>query len=213
MGRGFIMGGQRMCVFQERLQRLVSELRLGSYHRAGTRIILRMSKTRLSVAALLGIGIALGAGHRLAFSQSSDPAQPQPPRKEIHVDRKCKILLDESNALSGLTEADLRNDHAICHLESVHTSHHVEEALRDGVMLRNKVTVVEQEYLLQNVTPEPVTFVVEHVLPDEEWKVDSDPQPVTVVDNPAFFRVNADPDQIVRMHVGEHHADSIADTN
>jgi hypothetical protein len=171
-----------------------------------------MSKTRLCVAALLGIGIALGFGHPPAFSQSSAPAQPQAPLKEIHVDRKCKILQDESDALSGLTEAELQNDHAICHLESVLTSHHVEEALRDGVMLRNNVTVREQEYLLQNVTSEPVTFVVEHVLADD-WKIDSDPQPVKVVDNKAFFRVNAEPGQIVRMHVGEHHADPIADTN
>jgi hypothetical protein len=170
-----------------------------------------MSKTRLYVAALLGIGIALGFGHPSAFSQSSAPAQPPAPLKEIHVDRRCKILLDESDALSDLTEADLRNDHAICHLESVLTSHHVEEALRDGVMVRNKITVKEQEYLLQNVTSAPVTFVVEHVLPDD-WKVDSDPQPVKIVDNKAFFRVNAEPGQIVRLHVGEHHADPIADT-
>jgi hypothetical protein len=176
---------------------------------SGTHIILRMSKTRLSVAVLLGIGIAVGA----AFSQSSDPVQPLSPLKEIHVDRKCKILLDESNALSDLTEADLRNDHAICHLESVHTSHHVEEALRDGMMVRNKVMVVEQEYLLQNVTAEPVTFVVEHVLPDDGWKVDSDPQPVNLVDNTAFFRVHTEPGQVVRMHVGEHHADPVADSN
>jgi hypothetical protein len=171
-----------------------------------------MSKSRLSVAAVLGIEIALGCGQPLAFSQSSAPAQPSVPTKEIHVDRKCKILTDESDALSGLTEAELQNDHAICHLESVLTSHHVEEALRDGVMLRNDVTVREQEYLLQNVTSEPVTFVVEHVLPDD-WQVDSDPQPVKIVDNKAFFRVNAVPGQIVRMHVGEHHADPISDTN
>jgi hypothetical protein len=171
-----------------------------------------MSKTRLSAAAWLGIGIALGFGHPLAFSQSSAPAQPPAPLKEIHVDRSCRILQDESDALSDLTETDLRNDHAICHLESVHTSHHVEEALRDGVMLRNKVTVAEQEYLLQNVTSEPVTFVVEHVLPDD-WKVDSDPQPVKLIDNKASFRVNAEPGQIVRLHVGEHHADPIADTD
>jgi hypothetical protein len=169
-----------------------------------------MSKTPVSVAVLLGIGISLGFGHRSAFSQSS--TQPLSPPKEIHVDRKCKILLDESDALSDLTEADLQNDHAICHLESAHTSHHVEETLRDGVMLRNKVTVVEQEYLLQNVTSEPVTFVVEHFLLDD-WKIDSDPQPVKIIDNKAFFRVHADPGQIVRMHVGEHHADPIADTN
>jgi hypothetical protein len=121
-------------------------------------------------------------------------------------------LQEESNALSDLTEADLENDHAICHLESVLTSHHVEETLRDGVRQRNNVRVAEQEYLLQNVTSEPVTFVVEHALP-EDWKVDSDPQPIKVADGKAFFRTNAEPGQIVRLHVGEHHADPIADTD
>lgn len=173
---------------------------------------MRMSKTRFSVAAMLGIGIAVGFGHPSAFCQSSSAAQPPSPFKEIHVDRKCKILLDDSDALSGLTEADLGNDHAICHLESVLTSQHIEEALRDGVMLRNNVTVKEQEYLLQNITSEPVTFVVEHVLPDD-WKVDSDPQPTKIIDNKAIFRVNAEPGQIVRMHVGEHHTDPMANTN
>lgn len=172
----------------------------------------RMSKTRLSAVALLGIGIFLGFAHPSAVSQSSAPVQPPAPLKEVHVDRSCKILQDESDALSDYTEADLRNDHAICNLESVHTSHHVEEVLRDGVRLRNKVTVVEQEYLLQNVTSAPVTFVVEHVLPDD-WKVDSDPQPVKVVDNTAFFRVNAEPGQVVRLHVGERQADPIAEAN
>jgi len=128
------------------------------------------------------------------------------------VDRSCKILQEESNALSDYAEIDLRNDRAICHLESVLTSHHVEEALRDGVRLRSKVTVEEQEYLLQNVTYEPVTFVVEHALPDD-WKVDSDPQPVKVVDNTAFFRVNAEPGQIVRLHVGERYRDPMADAD
>jgi hypothetical protein len=161
-----------------------------------------MSKARLSLAAWLGISTAVGFGS-LAFSQSAAPP------KEIHVDRSCKILQEESTALSELTETEFNNDHAICHLESVLTSHHVEEALRDGVMEKNKVTVAEQEYLLQNVTPEPVTFVVEHAFPDD-WKVDSDPQPVKVVDNKAFFRVNAEPGQIVRLHVGEHRTDPIA---
>jgi len=157
---------------------------------------------------LSGIGIVLGFGHPSAFSQS---AQPSASLKEIHVDRSCKILRDESSALSGLTETELENDHAICHLESVLTSHHVEESLRDGVVQRNKVTVAEQEYLLQNATSEPVTFVIEHALP-EDWKIDSDPKPVKVVDDKAFFRTNAEPGQIVRLHVGEHHADPITDT-
>lgn len=122
------------------------------------------------------------------MSQSSTPAQGSAPPKEIHVDRECKISQDESDALFDLTEAELRNDHAICHLESVLTSRHVVEALRDSVMLRNNGAVKEQEYLLQNVTPEPVTFAVEHVLPDDDWKVGSDPQPVKVVENKVFFR-------------------------
>ncbi len=92
----------------------------------------------------------------------------------------------ESEAAANLTEAELRNDHSVCRLESVHTSHHVEEAPHDGVLLHNKVTVAEQEYLLQNVTSVPVTFVVEHVLLDD-WEVDSDPRPVKIVDNKAFF--------------------------
>jgi hypothetical protein len=156
-----------------------------------------------------GIPISLGFVDSAVLAQSSVPSQPL---KEIHVDRTCRILLDESDALSSLTEDDARNDHAICHLESVLRSHHVEEALREGVMLRSNVTVKEQEYLLQNVTGEPVTFVVEHVLLDG-WEIDSDPKPVKIVENKAYFRVNAEPAQIVRMHVGEHHADPIVDGN
>src|SRR6202021_4248997 len=111
------------------------------------------------------------------------------------------ILRGGDGPLLNLKKAQMKNYHAICHLESVLTSHHVEEILRDGVMLRNNVTVREQEYLLQNVTSEPVAFVVEHTLPDD-WELDSDPQPVNIVDNKEFFRVIAAPGQIVRMHVG-----------
>lgn len=164
----------------------------------------------LAITLVLGVPVILALPDSLAIAQSSVPAPPPAQLKEIHVDRKCGILLEESDALSGLTEADVQNDHAICHLESVFTSHHVEEALRDGVMQHNNVSVKEQEYLLQNITAEPVTFVVEHVLLDG-WEIDSDPQPVRIVDNKAFFRVNAAPGQIVRMHVGEHQSNPISD--
>jgi hypothetical protein len=178
----------------------------------GTGVAFRMLKIRLSQTAFFGIGIVVGFVYLSAVSQSSPQPQPQPPppAREIHVDRSCKVLLDKSDALSDYAEDDLRNDHAICHLESVFTSHHIEEKLRDGMRLQNNVTIQEQEYLLQNVTSTPVTFVVEHVLPDD-WKIDSDPKPVKVVDNTAFFRVNAEPGQIVRLHVGERHAIPIAD--
>jgi len=76
-----------------------------------------MSKTRLPVAGLLGIGITLGLGQPLASSQSSAPAEPPAPLKEIQVDRKCKILQDESDALSGLTEAGLQSEHGLSALQ------------------------------------------------------------------------------------------------
>jgi hypothetical protein len=159
-----------------------------------------MNRHRLSSAVLLGLGIAVVASSA-AFSQST-------PLKEIHVDRSCKISQEESSALSGLTETEIENDHAICHLESVLTSNHIQESLRNGVVLKSKVFVNEQEYLLQNITASPVTFVIEHTLA-EGWKVDSDPQPIKVVEHKAFFQVNAEPGQIVRLHVGEHHAEPI----
>jgi len=120
-------------------------------------------------------------------------------------------LLDKSDALSEFADADLENDHAICHLESVFKSRHVEETLRDGVRQRSNVTIEEQEYLLQNVTAASVAFVVEHKLNGDDWKIDSDPQPVKVFEGTAFFRVYAEPAQIVRLHVGQRHEDPIAD--
>ena len=174
----------------------------------GERILRCMSKTYVAAAALLGSGLAFGYAPFAALAQ--EPASTQAPYKEIHVDRSCRILLEESDALSGLTEAEVQNDHAICQLEGPQTSYHMEEALRDGVMSRSNVAVREQTYLLQNVTSEPVAFVVEHRLPDA-WEIDSDPRPEKIVDGKAFFRVYAAPGQIVRLHEGERHAVAIAD--
>lgn len=169
-----------------------------------------MSKVKLSAPVVLGIGISLGLAYSSTLSPSLASAQDSPRLKEIHVDQRCKILQDQSDALTDFTESELENDHVICHIESAHTSSHVEESLSDGVLRRSKVKIVEQEYLLQNVTSAAVTFVVEQPLA-EDWKIDSDPQPTEVVDGKAFFRVNAEPGQIVRLHVGERHADPITD--
>jgi hypothetical protein len=99
-------------------------------------------------------------------------------------------------------------DPVICHLEYVHTSKHLEDTVKDGMTRNSVVTISEQEYLLQNVTAEPVIFVVEqHVA--EGWQVDSDPQPTEMVGSTALFRVNAEPGQIVRLHVGERRADPV----
>lgn len=53
-------------------------------------------------------------------------------------------------------------------------------------------------YLLQNVTAEPVIFVVEQLV-SEGWQVDSDPQPTEMVGATALFRVHAQPGETVRL--------------
>lgn len=120
--------------------------------------------------------------------------------KEVHVDQSCHVLQDQIHGVTGL---NLRTDGAICHLESVHTSQHVEESAANG-MKRRLVTVSEQEYLLQNVTAEPVVFVVEQAVA-KDWQIDSDPPPAEMMGSKALFRVEAQPGQIVRLHVGQRH--------
>lgn len=135
---------------------------------------------------------------RLAASNSSAPALSNATPKEIHVDQNCHILPDQTT------------DPAICHLESVHTSSHPEETVRDGVTRRSMVEIAEQEYLLQDVTGERVIFVVEQSVP-KGWSVDSDPQPTEMHGRKAVFRVSVDPGQIVRLHVGLRHTVSVSD--
>lgn len=120
--------------------------------------------------------------------------------KEVHVDQSCHVLQDQIHGVTGL---NLRTDGAICHLESVHTSQHVEESAANG-MKRRLVTVSEQEYLLQNVTAKPVVFVVEQAVA-KDWQIDSDPPPAEMIGSKALFRVEAQPGQIVRLHVGQRH--------
>ena len=133
------------------------------------------------------------------------PAYEQPPGmelREIRVDERCRILLEEPSGYDEKAEGS--TDDAVCHLESRHTSNHVERSIVEGVSTRSSVTIEEQEYVLQDVTDEPVAFVVEQaVKPD--WTVDSDPQPTKTFGNIAEFRVLAEPDQIVRLHVGLRH--------
>jgi hypothetical protein len=74
----------------------------------------------------------------------------------------------------------------------------------DGVVQHAKVNVADQTYLLQNIHSEPVVFVGAQEVPDG-WHIDSDPQPKAMKGVFAIFRVNAQPGQIVRLHVGMVH--------
>jgi hypothetical protein len=167
--------------------------------------MLRMFKIALSSALILmGCAVMLGpigchtAGARPNSSNSTAPALSDATPKEIHVDQNCHILPDK------------KTNPVICHLESVLTSSHPEETIHEGVAGHSMVNIAEQEYLLQNVTGEPVIFVVEHHVP-KGWSVDSDPQPTEIHGTKAVFRVGADPGQIVRLHVGLRHAIPVSD--
>jgi hypothetical protein len=92
-------------------------------------------------------------------------------------------------------------DAAICPLESVLSSRHIEAKIGDGERSRFLVLVAEQEYILQNATDKPAVFIVQHNVP-ENWTVDSYPPPSSIAGSTAVFQVNVDPRQSVRLHVG-----------
>ncbi len=117
----------------------------------------------------------------------------------IYVDERCALLPIPSAPPKDKLKP--RWDPAICHLETINHSEHREEAEVGAEMLRRKVEVSEQEYVLQNVTMKPVAFVVKQPIP-KGWRVDSDPQPAVIEGTAAVFRVYAGPGEIVRLHVG-----------
>jgi hypothetical protein len=146
----------------------------------------------LALAAAL---FALPAGQTPA-GQSHDPGV----RLLIVVDNSC-LIQPESDPLILGDHIDSFRDPAVCHLESVLSSHHFEEKIIDGEPSRFLVRVAEQEYVVQNPADQPATFVVRHSVP-QNWTVDSDPQPSSLDGATAVFRVNAEPGQRVRLHVG-----------
>jgi len=141
----------------------------------------------------------------LVFAAQSTTAQAgQAPQERVAivVDQSCRILPDSDPAVLG-DHNDAFRDPVVCHLESVLASRHIEE--RISSCDRSLVRIREHEFILQNVTDSPAVFVVRQAVP-EGWSVDSDPQPTTVDGETAVFRVNAEPGQIVRLHVGLRNA-------
>lgn len=123
----------------------------------------------------------------------------------IIVDTSCRIE-PESDPLVLGGHVDAFRDDAICHLESVLSSRHIEEKITDGQRSRFSVQVAEQEYVVQNPTDKPIVFIVQHEVP-KDWIVDSDPQPTSMDGSTAVFRLDAKPGQRVRLHVGMHRGD------
>lgn len=133
--------------------------------------------------------------------------QDQAAAVSIIVDKSCLIEPGSDPLVLG-DHIDAFRDDAICHLESVLSSQHIEEKITDGQRSRFSVQVAEQEYVVQNPIDKPIVFTVRHDIP-ENWIVDSDPQPTSIDGSTAVFQLNAEPWQRVRLHVGMHRSDSI----
>ena len=157
----------------------------------------------LSAAASLGASGLQSSGSQQPPARPAYHRQPGVGLKEIRVDERCRILPKEPAGFKGKPKT--RKDSEVCHLESQHTSNHIEKTVVDGAPVRSSVTIEEQEFVLQDVMDEPVTFVVEQPV-GQDWQVDSDPQPTNMVGNIAEFRVIAQPGETVRLHVGLRHA-------
>jgi hypothetical protein len=138
---------------------------------------------------------------RPAYDGSDSPNAVQ----QIYIDEDCRIMPDPAHASTGKKARGIRDDN-ICHIESVHSSEHMEERIVGNELYRNRVRVNEQTYVLQNVAAKQVVFLVEVGVP-KDWVVDSDPQPASLTAaganaSTAQFPVYADPGAIVQLHVG-----------
>lgn len=153
----------------------------------------------LICAASLATLAAASQQARPAYDGSDSPDAP----RRIYIDQDCRILPDPAHVLPGKKTKPF-SDPVICHLETVNNSTHIEERIEGDQLLRNRVYIAEQEFVVQNIMDSQAMFVVE-VPVSADWQVDSDPQPVSTEGNVAVFPVYADPGQIVRLHVGLRH--------
>jgi hypothetical protein len=152
--------------------------------------------------------LSAAACFSVAAQQAPQAAPPERPQyysfNEIHVDQDCRILPDPAHAPPGKKPRPY-TDSAVCHLESILESEHIEEQIQGNQLLRWHVQIHEHEFVLQDISDAPVTFVVQQVIP-KNWIVDSDPQPKQTISQTAYFPVIVQPGQIVRLHVGMRHA-------
>jgi len=134
------------------------------------------------------------------IAQVPNPAPSDP--SEIEVDRTCRIA---STDLSDPAQPRIRHhyDSGICRLDGgVSRSIQWEKTIRNGASKEVSFEVVEREFLLHNPYPAPVTFIVKEQL-GKHYRINSDPPPTEVTGSIATFRVVAQPNQTIRLHVGE----------
>ncbi len=133
---------------------------------------------------------------RVPYDGSDSQSGPKP----IHVDEKCRIL-PGSKGIPLSKKTRPYNDWAICDLENQDESTHWEEKIAGNELQRWFVRVREQTFVLQDISDQPVVFIVRFNVP-QGWFVDSDPQPWQTVGQTAYFRAYVKPGETVRLHVG-----------
>ncbi len=148
-------------------------------------------------------------GFVLAASVGNGQQAPRPPydgsdqpgvARQIFIDGDCRIMPTSTVLLPRKKSRPFR-DPTICSIESAAASEHMEELISGSQVLRYRVHIVEQTFVLQNISDDHIVFVVERAVPPG-WSVDSDPQPNRYTSAGAVFPVHAQPGEIVRLHIG-----------
>jgi hypothetical protein len=133
---------------------------------------------------------------------AADMPDPSVVPQEINVDQNCRILVqDRSHATKQYSHPHFSQDGSVCHLESIHRTKIFEENLDNGVLKRTPFEVREATFVLQNITPDPVIFIVHQPI-FHGGHIDSTPQPDSVDNGVAVFRVRAKPGQTIHLHMG-----------
>jgi hypothetical protein len=154
------------------------------------------------LAVTLLCEIFIGTMYGQVYSSNSEHRKllSTPHSREIHVDQGCRI--HEVSPPSQGSKTHTFTDRGIRDVGNEHVSSRQETDIDDGKQTRRNVVIREHTFSLHNPTLEPVTFVLEQVVP-KGWQVDSDPPPDTFIGNVATFLVSARPGETVAIHVGE----------
>ena len=89
--------------------------------------------------------------------------------------------------------------------DSAHNTHRVNRiTISKGVLEQRSIDVDDVEYIVHNAATDPRTVILERPARNG-WTIDSDPKPVETTATANRFRVEVQPNQSVRLHVGERH--------
>jgi hypothetical protein len=86
-------------------------------------------------------------------------------------------------------------------LNSQHLHHII---VHDGILIERNDEINERTYVVHNAASEPRNVIIEHPVRDG-WKLTSEVKPVETSASSYRFRVTAQPNETVSLHVGEAH--------